>query len=211
MNCPRRWRRRRRARCARVFAVGRAPLRRFGVDPPQHVPERVLHGLFGILLVAGDPNWPMIATDRVGRDLAGPPHARDRREYDALDHLHRILAAAFRPGSPSRSGEPGRNSLNSYDYMQTLDVPFQVRPARSHVSCDVYCEPPEDGCEAPEDGDCWLAHPPTSPKRTRATATTLMRFPPLGRKSAPLKRASPPRLRRSSAPLGNTQTVSAVV
>ena len=85
----------------------------------------------------------------------------------------------LRPGSLSRPGEPGRNSLSRHDYMQTLDVPFQVRPARSHVSCDVYCE-------APEDGDCWLAHPPTSPKRTRAKATTLMRFPPFGASPRPL-------------------------
>src|SRR5262245_46902473 len=84
-------------------------------------------------------------------------------------------------GRPNHRAEPGRNSLKPRDYMQTLDVPFQVRPARSHASCDVYCAPPEDGA-------CWVAHPPTNPKRTRARATTLMRVPPLGASSHPHNR-----------------------
>ena len=58
--------------------------------------------------------------------------------------------------------------------MQTPAVVFHVWPALLHSVGEVYIKSGRSVGEAPGDGDCWRAHPATSPRKIRARGTVFM-------------------------------------
>jgi hypothetical protein len=90
-----------------------------------------------------------------------------------------------RSRSTGRLGNAGGWLLREA-YMQTPEMPLQVRPALSHSLFVVYDRGEAPGYDVAYDS--WLAHPAMNPITANATASVFMGLPPVRGRQQPSRR-----------------------